>query len=60
MKPEIQNISLSSASMDVIVKVNDSLTINVRLPISAAQYENMTVAQIRDAATQHAKNQHRD
>ena len=60
MKPEIQSINFSSASMFAIVKVNDSLSISVNLPIPPLQYENMTVAQIREAAIQHAKNQHRD
>ncbi|AHC85728.1 hypothetical protein HB13667_29240 [Pseudomonas putida] len=60
MKPEIQSIGFDQACMRVSVKVNDTLNINVTLPIPPIQYENMTVAQVRDAAIQHAKNQHRD
>nr|WP_314614888.1 hypothetical protein [uncultured Pseudomonas sp.] len=60
MKPVIQSIGFDQACMRVSVKINDSLNINVVLPIPPDQNENMTVAQIRDAAILHAKNQHRD
>lgn len=60
MKPEIQSITFHPASLFTVVKVNDSLSISVTLPIPAAQYEKMTVDQISDAAVQHARSQNRE
>ena len=55
MKPEIQTLIANGNNINVSVKVSETLTISATLPMQAGGIDHLTIAQIKEAAIQHAK-----